>query len=73
MNVDELAPMWLRGRAEELRTAATAADRAYTKGRIQRAAEYTAAAYRRAAVVLDDAAQALEDDPGVLGEVGGAP
>ena len=56
MHANELASMWLRDRAEELRKAAKRAEGAYTKDPLRSACERVAKAYRSAAVVLDDAA-----------------
>lgn len=56
------ASMWLRDRAEELRAAARCAEGAYTHGGMHEAATYTATHYRKAAALLDEAAQAADDD-----------
>jgi hypothetical protein len=58
--------MWLRDRAEQLRTSAGQADRAYSTGGFAQAAQYVANKYRRAAVLLEEAATLVEDDPGAL-------
>jgi len=59
----QLASRWLRERALDLRTAATRADGAYSGGSGHEAASYVADKYRKAAVLLDDAATVVEDEP----------
>lgn len=55
-----MGAMWLRDRAATLRTAANAADEAYSGGALADACRFVAARYRKAAAVLDDAATELE-------------
>lgn len=62
----ELAVRWLTDRAHELYMAASRADTAYTRGGAYEAATYTAAAYRAAALVLKDAAQAIRQSEAEL-------
>ena len=57
MNLDELAALWLRGMATDLREQAGRNEVAYKMdGPARRAAVYVAAAYRQAAELLDEAA-----------------
>ena len=53
---EELAIMWLRDRASELRRGAALVERAYEGDYMLSTCNYVAAAYRKAAVVLDEAA-----------------
>lgn len=68
MNAQSLASMWLRDRAEGLRVDADRHENAYTKDPLRSACRYVAAHYREAAVILDEAAVALEDDVSVMTE-----
>ena len=61
MKFRELPAMWLRQKAEELRSNATAQERAYTGERAVMCRR-VGAAYRRAATVLDEEATAMEDE-----------
>jgi hypothetical protein len=56
-----LASTWLREKALDLRAAASRADHAYSIGVGYEAARYVADKYRKAAVLLDDAATVVED------------
>ena len=61
----ELGAEWLRDRADALRGAADRTERAYSPiSEFGRVCSKVAAAYRKAAVVLDDAATELEDVDG---------
>lgn len=60
MSLRELAIMWLRDKAAELRTQATKAERAYT-GPFGQMCRHVGSKYRKAAVLLDDAADDIED------------
>ena len=59
----KLASTWLREKAMDLRTAASRADKAYSTGGGYEAARYVADKYRKAVVLLDDAATVAEDTP----------
>lgn len=61
MNERGLAIMWLRDRAKVLHTAATKAEHAYTTDPMRSACHYVASAYRQAAKVLLDAADAYDN------------
>lgn len=63
MKFRDMGIMWLRDRARELRTAASAAELAYRNEGPRTVCEYVAAKYRAAAVLLDDAATEAEDNP----------
>jgi hypothetical protein len=56
----KLASTWLREKAMDLRNAASRADKAYSTGGGYEAARYVADKYRKAAVLLDDAATLAE-------------
>lgn len=67
MSAQGLAVMWLRDRAENLRTAAQKMDGSYSDpSGMAYAARYVADKYRKAAVLLDDAATEAEDDDAVM-------
>lgn len=60
MKPREMGVMWLRDRAQHLRRAANRADGAYKTGELARVCALVADRYRKAAVLLDDAATELK-------------